>query len=75
MAWLRCCKERNPHGVGHISGIGTSKGVLLSVLNSLKVLVSKGELKNHRGAGGKHTLITLIKCVSMDSLYLNPLII
>jgi hypothetical protein len=49
--------------------------VLLSVLNSLKVLVSKNELRNYRGAGVKHTLITAIECVSANGWYLHPLII
>jgi hypothetical protein len=50
-------------------------GVLLSVLNSLKVLVGKNELRNYRGAGVKRTLITAIECVSADGRYLHPLII
>jgi hypothetical protein len=50
-------------------------GVLLSVLNSLKVLVSKNELRNYRGAGVKGTLITAIECISADGRYLHPLII
>ena len=50
-------------------------GVLLSVLNSLKVLVSKNELRNYRGVGVKRTLITAIECVSIDGRYLHPLII
>ena len=50
-------------------------GVLLSVLNSLKVLVGKTELRNYRGVGVKRTLITAIKCVSTDGRYLHPLII
>ncbi len=33
-------------------------GVLLSILNSLKVLVGRHELKTHRGAGVKRILIT-----------------
>jgi hypothetical protein len=50
-------------------------GVLLSLLNSLKVLVDRHKLKTHRGAGVKHTLITIIECISIDSRYLHPLII
>lgn len=50
-------------------------GVLLSILNSLKVLVSKSKLKNYRGVGVKRTLITAIECVSTDSRCLYPLII
>jgi hypothetical protein len=50
-------------------------GVLLSVLNSLKVLVGRHELKTHRGAGVKRTLITAIECISADGRSLYPLII
>lgn len=50
-------------------------GVLLSVLNSLKVLVGKNELKTYRGAGVKRTLITAIECISADGRYLHALII
>jgi hypothetical protein len=42
-------------------------GILLSILNSLKVLVDKNELRDYRGAGVKYTLITIIKYVSIDS--------
>jgi hypothetical protein len=38
-------------------------GVLLSVLNSLKLLVGKDELRDYRGVGVKRTLITAIKWV------------
>jgi hypothetical protein len=41
-------------------------GVLLSVLNSLKDLVSKNELRNYREARVKCTLITAIECVCQD---------
>jgi hypothetical protein len=41
-------------------------GILLSVLNSLKVLVGRHELKTHRGAGVKRTLITAIECSFAD---------
>jgi hypothetical protein len=50
-------------------------GVLLSILNSLKVLVGKNELKTYRGAGVKCMLITAIECISTDGRYLHPLII
>jgi hypothetical protein len=49
--------------------------VLLSVLNSLKVLVGKNKLRNYKGAGVKRTLITMIKYVSVNGRYLYPLII
>jgi hypothetical protein len=50
-------------------------GVLLSVLGSLKVLVSKQGLGNYRGAGVKRTLVTAIECISADGRCLAPLII
>jgi hypothetical protein len=50
-------------------------GVTLSILNSLKVLVGKNELKTYRGAGVKRTLITAIECISADGRCLHPLII
>ena len=50
-------------------------GVLLSSLKSLKVLVSREELRNYRGAGVQRTLITAIECISADGRFLNPLII
>jgi hypothetical protein len=41
-------------------------GVLLSVLNSLKFLVGRNELKTYKGAGVKRTFITAIECISAD---------
>lgn len=49
-------------------------GVLLSILNSLKVLTSKDDL-SYRGAGVKRTLIIAIECISVDGRSLYPLII
>ena len=50
-------------------------GVLLSVLNSLKVLVSKEDLSDGRGAGVQRTLITAIECISASGRSLPPLIV
>jgi hypothetical protein len=50
-------------------------GVLLSVLNSLKVLIDRHELKTHKGVSVKRILITAIECISIDGRYLHPLII
>jgi hypothetical protein len=49
-------------------------GVLLSVLNSLMVLIGKNEPRNYRGAGVKRSLITAIECVcvSADELLQYP---
>jgi len=49
--------------------------VLLSVLNSLKVLVSSKDLKKYRGAAVKRTNITAIECIIADGRHLDPLII
>jgi hypothetical protein len=50
-------------------------GVLLSVLNSLKVLVGKDDLRKHRGTTVKRTLVTAVECISADGRSLHPLII
>jgi hypothetical protein len=50
-------------------------GVLLSVLGSLKVLVSRQNLRNYRGTGVKRTLVTAVKCISTDGRCPMPLII
>ena len=50
-------------------------GVLLSSLNSLKVLVGREELRNYRGVHVQRELITAVECNSADGRYLDPLII
>lgn len=53
-------------------------GVMLSMPNSVKVLVSKDNVRGggcHRGARIKQTMVTAIECVSADGRYLNPIII
>jgi hypothetical protein len=50
-------------------------GVLLSVLNSMKMLVSRDDLSNGRRAGVQRTLITAIECISASGTSLPPLII
>ncbi|KAJ5240569.1 uncharacterized protein N7469_002160 [Penicillium citrinum] len=50
-------------------------GVLLSVLNSIKVLVGKNDLRKHRRTTVKRTLVTAIECISADGRFLHPLII
>src|SRR5437016_3230838 len=50
-------------------------GVLLNVLSSLKVLVSKQDLRNCKGAGIRRTLVTAIECISADRRSLAPLIV
>ena len=50
-------------------------GVMLSKLNSVKVLVSKDNKRGYRGARVKRTTVTAIECVSGDGRCLNPMII
>ncbi|KFA56115.1 hypothetical protein S40293_00203 [Stachybotrys chartarum IBT 40293] len=50
-------------------------GVMLSKLNSVKVLVSKDNQHGYRGARVKRTTVTAIECVSGDGRCLNPMII
>jgi hypothetical protein len=50
-------------------------GVMLSMLSSVKVLVSKDNQRDYRSASVKRTIVTTIKCISASSKYLNPIII
>ena len=50
-------------------------GVMLSMLNSVKVLVSKDNQHGCRGARVQRTLITAIECVSASGESLDPMII
>ena len=50
-------------------------GVMLSMLSSVKVLVSKNDSRNYRGAGVKRTMVTAIECISADGRSLSPMII
>lgn len=50
-------------------------GVMLSMLASLKVLVSRDDLRTYRGAGVKRTTVTAIECISADGRSLCPLVI
>jgi hypothetical protein len=50
-------------------------GVLLSVLSTLKVLVSSDLPRPCRKAGVKRTVVTAIECISADGRSLPPLII
>ena len=50
-------------------------GVMLSMLGSVKVLVSKDDLRDYRGAGVKRTTVTAVECISADGRSLLPLII
>jgi hypothetical protein len=50
-------------------------GVMLSMLSTVKVLVSKDDMRDYRGARVKRTMITAIECISGDGRYLDPMII
>jgi hypothetical protein len=50
-------------------------GVLLSDLNTVKVLVSRGDVQSCRGVGLRRTMITAVECISADGRCLPPLII
>jgi hypothetical protein len=50
-------------------------GVMLSMLNSVKVLVGKDNTHAYRGAYIKRTIVTAVECISADRRYLNPIII
>jgi hypothetical protein len=50
-------------------------GVMLSMLNSLKVLVGMDDPRAYRGAGVNRIMVTVIKCISADGRSLLPMII
>jgi hypothetical protein len=50
-------------------------GVILYILASLKVLVSKNDTRNYRGAGIKRSMVTAIETISIDSRSLLLMII
>jgi len=49
--------------------------VMLSILSSIKVLISKYDKRDYRGARVKRISVTIIECISGDGRYLNPIII
>jgi hypothetical protein len=49
--------------------------VMLSMPGSVKVLVSKHNERDYKGARVKRITVTAIKCISGDGKYLNPMII
>ena len=50
-------------------------GVMLCMLGSIQVLVSKGDPRDYRGAGIKRTMVTAIECISANGRSLLPMII
>jgi hypothetical protein len=47
---------------------------MLSVLNSVKVLVGKDHTQAYRGPRIKRTMVTAVECISADGRYLEPMI-
>jgi hypothetical protein len=50
-------------------------GVMLYKLGSVKVLVSKDDRRDYRGAHIKRTMVTAIECISADGRSLLPIVI
>ncbi len=50
-------------------------GTMLSMLNSVKVLIGKDDTRGYRGARVKRTMVTTIECISADGKCLKPMII
>ena len=50
-------------------------GVILSIPGSIKVLVSKDDLRDYKGVGVKRTTVTAVEYISADGRSLLPLII
>jgi hypothetical protein len=50
-------------------------GIMLYMLGSVKVLISKNDPRDYRGAGVKRTIVTAIECISADGRSLLPMII
>jgi hypothetical protein len=49
--------------------------VMLFIPGSVKVLISKQDIRDYRGARVKRITVTAIKCISGDNKYLNLIII
>jgi hypothetical protein len=50
-------------------------GVMLFILGSIKVLVSKYNKRDYKGARVKRITVTIIEYISSNNKYLNPIII
>ena len=50
-------------------------GVMLCMLGSIQVLVSKDDPRDYRGVGLKRTMVTAIECISANGRFLLPMII
>jgi hypothetical protein len=50
-------------------------GVMLCMLGSIQVFVSKDDLQDYRGTDVKCTMVTAIECISANGRFLLPMII
>ena len=50
-------------------------GIMLSMLSSVKVLVSKDDQRSYRGARVNRTTVTAIECIIASGRCLNPMIV
>jgi hypothetical protein len=50
-------------------------GVMLCMLSSIKVFLSKDDLQDYKGIGVKRIIVTAIECISISSRFLLPMII
>ena len=50
-------------------------GVILCMFGSIKVFLSKDDLRDYRGAGVKRTMVTAIECINATGRSLLPMII
>ena len=50
-------------------------GVMLCMLDSVKVLINKDDPQDYRGAGVKQIMVTTIECISANDRSLSPMII
>lgn len=48
---------------------------MLSMLGTIKVLVSEDDMRDYRGACVKRTMVIAVECISGDGRFLNPMII
>jgi hypothetical protein len=49
--------------------------VMLCMLSSVKVLISKDDPRDYKGVGVKRTMVTAIECISANGRSLLPIII
>jgi hypothetical protein len=69
-------KQLSEHGILQENVYNMDEtGVLLSDLNTVKVLMSRSDVQSCRGVGLRRTMITAVECISADGRCLPPLIV